>query len=195
MADKREIYKGKARIVNIGAEEFGEKYLEKLPESDRGVAFQLVYDVETAENDPQRFDVKLEISHRELTGKALEWNRREDSKTPTQIDITLKDLIKQGLLPKGATECDIGAAMAETNIGREVTITVTEDAKPDGGYYLPRARFMSPYARLTGSAAAERFAAFLSGKPAPKVQVSEPATPVGGVPAPADDVDLDDMPF
>ena len=194
MSERREIYKGKARIMNIGAEELTEKALEKLPESDRENAFNLVFDVETMERDSRRFDVKLEISHRELTGKALEWNKREDGRTPTQIDITLKDLIKQGLLPKGATEADIGAVMADANLGREVTISVSEDAKGDGTYWPPRARFMSPFARLTGKAAADRLAAFISGKPAPKVQASAPATAPGGVPAP-EEGDPEDMPF
>lgn len=186
MEGKREIYKGKATIMNIGCEELPAKQLEKLPECDRECALQLVFDVQTAEKDPRRFDVKVEISHRELTGKALEWNKREDGKTPTQIDIALKDLKKQELLPKGATEADIGGAVADANLGREVTIAVSEDPKGDGTYWPARARFVSPYARLTGAAAAERVAAFLSGKPAPKVQASAAEAPAG-VPAPEDD--------
>lgn len=166
--DRREIYRGKATIMNIGCEEMSEKMKEKLPEADRECALLMVFDVQTAESVARRFDVKVEISHRELTGKALEWNRREDGKTPTQIDIALKDLKKQGLLPAGATETDIGGAMADANIGREVVISVTEDAKGDGTYWLPRARFVSPFARLSGAAAADRLAAFLGGKPAPK---------------------------
>ena len=192
MEGKREIYKGKATIMNIGCEELSAKQLEKLPECDRECALQLVFDVPTAEKDPRRFDVKVEISHRELTGKALEWNKREDGKTPTQIDIALKDLKKQELLPKGATEADIGGAVADANLGREVTIAVSEDLKGDGTYWPARARFASPYARLTGAAAAERVAAFLSGKPAPKVQASAAEAPAG-VPAPEDDPN--DMPF
>ena len=192
MEGKREIYKGKATIMNIGCEELPAKQLEKLPECDRECALQLVFDVQTAEKDPRRFDVKVEISHRELTGKALEWNKREDGKTPTQIDIALKDLKKQELLPKGATEADIGGAVAGANLGREVTIAVSEDPKGDGTYWPARARFASPYARLTGAAAAERVAAFLSGKPALKVQASAAEAPAG-VPAPEDDPD--DMPF
>jgi hypothetical protein len=194
MEGKREIYKGKATIMNIGCEELPAKQLEKLPECDRECALQLVFDVQTAEKDPRRFDVKVEISHRELTGKALEWNKREDGKTPTQIDIALKDLKKQELLPKGATEADIGGAVADANLGREVTIAVSEDPKGDGTYWPARARFVSPYARLTGTAAAERVAAFLSGKPAPKVQASAPATAPGGVPAPEED-NPEEMPF
>ena len=192
MEGKREIYKGKATIMNIGCEELPAKQLEKLPECDRECALQLVFDVQTAEKDPRRFDVKVEISHRELTGKALEWNKREDGKTPTQIDIALKDLKKQELLPKGATEADIGGAVADANLGREVTIAVSEDPKGDGTYWPARARFVSPYARLTGAAAAERVAAFLSGKPAPKVQASAAEAPAG-VPVPEDDPN--DMPF
>ena len=194
MSEKNTIYRGKATIMNIGAEELTEKMLEKLPEGDRKTALMLIYDVQTAEPDPRRFDVKLEVSHRELTGKALEWNKREDGRTPTQIDIVLKDLKKQELLPAGATEADIGGAAADANLGREVTISVTEDAKGDGTYWPPRARFVSPYARLTGAAAADRLAAFISGKPAPKVQASAPATAPGGVPAP-EEGDPDDMPF
>ena len=193
--DKREIYKGKAKIINIGAEELTEKQKAALPEADRECALVLVFDVETAETDPRRFDVKTEISHRELTGRALEWNRREDGRTPTQIDIALKELKKQGLLPKGATEADIGGAMADANIGREVTIMVAEDAKGDGTYWPPRARFISPYSRLTGAAAADRLAAFLTGKPAKSAGSagSEAAPPQSsGVPAPEDD---DEMPF
>jgi hypothetical protein len=192
MEGKREIYKGKATIMNIGCEELPQKLLEKLPECDRECALQLVFDVQTAEKDPRRFDVKVEISHRELTAKAPEWNKREDGKTPTQIDIALKDLKKQELLPKGATEADIGGAVADANLGREVTIAVSEDPKGDGTYWPARARFVSPYARLTGAAAAERVAAFLSGKPAPKVQASAAEAPAG-VPAPEDDPN--DMPF
>jgi hypothetical protein len=194
MSEKNTIYRGKATIMNIGAEELTEKMLEKLPEGDRETALMLVFDVQTAEPDPRRFDVKLEVSHRELTGKALEWNKREDGRTPTQIDVTLKDLVKQGLLAQGATEADLGAAMAEGNLGREVTISVTEDAKGDGTFWPPRARFVSPFARLQGAAAADRLAAFISGKPAPKVQASAPATAPGGVPAP-EEGDPDDMPF
>ena len=194
MSEKNTIYRGKATIINIGAEELTEKMLEKLPEGDRETALMLVFDVQTAESDPRRFDVKLEVSHRELTGKALEWNKREDGRTPTQIDVTLKDLVKQGLLAQGATEADLGAAMAEGNLGREVTISVTEDAKGAGTYWPPRARFISPFARLQGAAAADRLAAFISGKPAPKVQASAPATAPGGVPAP-EEGDPDDMPF
>ena len=194
MSEKNTIYRGKATIMNIGAEELTEKMLEKLPVGDRKTALMLIYDVQTAEPDPRRFDVKIEISHRELTGKALEWNKREDGRTPTQIDVTLKDLVKQGLLAQGATEADLGAAMAEGNLGREVTISVTEDAKGDGTFWPPRARFISPFARLQGAAAADRLAAFISGKPAPKVQASAPATAPGGVPAP-EEGDPDDMPF
>ena len=193
MEGKREIYKGKATIMNIGCEELPQKQLEKLPESDRECALQLVYDVATAEQDSRRFDVKLEVSHRELSGKALEWNKREDGRTPTQVDVVIKDLVRQGLLPKGATEADIGGAVADSHIGREVTISVTEDPKGDGTYWPPRARFVSPYARLTGTAAADRIAAFLSGKPAPKVQASVTTTP-GGIPAP-EGGDPDDLPF
>jgi len=194
MSEKNTIYRGKATIMNIGAEELTEKMLEKLPESDRETALMLVFDVQTAESDPRRFDGKLEVSHRELTGKALEWNRREDGRTPTQIDVTIKDLVKQGLLAQGATEADLGAAMADGNLGREVTISVTEDAKGDGTFWPPRARFISPFARLQGSAAADRLAAFISGKPAPKVQASAPATAPGGVPAP-EEGDPEEMPF
>jgi len=194
MSEKNTIYRGKATIMNIGAEELTEKMLEKLPESDRETALMLVFDVQTVEADPRRFDVKLEVSHRELTGKALEWNRREDGRTPTQIDVTIKDLVKQGLLAQGATEADLGAAMADGNLGREVTISVTEDAKGDGTFWPPRARFISPFARLQGSAAADRLAAFISGKPAPKVQASAPATAPGGVPAPEED-NPEEMPF
>lgn len=193
MSEKNTIYRGKATIMNIGAEELTEKQLEKLPDGDRATALFIVFDVQTAEAVARRFDVKCEVSHRELTGRALEWNRREDGRTPTQIDVTLKDLIRQGLLPKGATEADLGAAMADANIGREVTISVTEDAKGDGTYWPPRARFISPFSRLQGTAAADRLAAFITGKPAPKVAESAPATPVGGIPAPADDPD--DLPF
>ena len=100
MSEKNTIYRGKATIMSIGAEEMTEKMLAELPESDRETALMLVFDVQTAEADPRRFDVKLEVSHRELTGKALEWNKREDGKTPTQIDIALKDLKKQELLPR-----------------------------------------------------------------------------------------------
>ena len=194
MSEKNTIYRGKATIMNIGAEEMTEKMLAELPGGDRETALMLVFDVQTAESDPRRFDVKLEVSHRELTGKALEWNKREDGRTPTQIDVTLKDLVKQGLLAQGATEADLGAAMAEGNLGREVTISVTEDAKGDGTFWPPRARFISPFARLQGAAAADRLAAFISGKPAPKVQASAPATAPGGVPAPEED-SPEEMPF
>lgn len=163
---KNEIYKGKARIVNIGAEELAKWAKEKLNDADRENAFDLVFECETQETPPRRFAVKCEISHRTLTGKALEWYRRPDGKTPTALDITLKDLKKQGLLTKDATEADIGAVMADAYIGREVTISVTEDAREDGTYWPPRARFASPFTRLTGQAAANRFAAFLTGKPA-----------------------------
>ena len=97
MSEKNTIYRGKATIMNIGAEELTEKMLEKLPESDRETALMLVFDVQTAESDPRRFDVKLEVSHRELTGKALEWNKREDGRTPTQIDIALNVCKKKHL--------------------------------------------------------------------------------------------------
>ncbi len=190
---KREVYRGAAKIINIGAEEMPEKMKAKLPESDRENAFFLVFDVETAERDPRRFDVKCEISHRELTGKALEWNRREDGKTPTQIDVTVKDLVRQGLLARGSSEADLGGAMADANIGRPVTILVTEDPRGDGTYWPARARFVSPFSRVMGTAAADRMAAFISGKPAPKVQTSAPETKAGGVPAPEDGVE--DMPF
>lgn len=163
---KNEIYKGKARIVNIGAEELAKWAKDKLNEADRENAFDLVFECETNETPPRRFAVKCEISHRTLTGKALEWYKRPDGKTPTALDITLKDLKKQELLAKDATEADIGAVMADAYIGREVTISVTEDSKDDGTYWPPRARFASPFARLTGQAAANRFAAFLTGKPA-----------------------------
>lgn len=192
MADKHEIYRGKARIMNIGVEEMSEKQMEKLPERDRGTAFQIVFDCETLDASAARYDIKVEISHRELTGKALEWNKREDGQTPTQLDIAVKDLVKQGLLPKGSTEQDIGAAMADDNIGREVTISITEDAKGDGTYWPARGRFISPFARLTGAAAADRLTAFLSGKkPEPKVDERPAPTP-----APEDDAtDPEDMPF
>lgn len=195
MSEKNTIYRGKATIMSIGAEEMTEKMLAELPESDRETALMLVFDVQTDEPDPRRFDVKLEVSHRELTGKALEWNKREDGKTPTKIDVTLKDLVRQGLLPQGATEADLGAVMADGNRGREVTISVTEGAKKDDGtFWPPRAWFISPFARLQGAAAANRLAAFISGKPAPKVQASAPATAPGGVPAP-EEGDPEDMPF
>lgn len=191
--DKKEIYRGKARIMNIGAEDLPDYAKTKLPERDRETAFMLVYDVETLEATPRRFDVKEEISHRELSGKALEWNKREDGRTPTQIDIAIKDLIRQGLLAKGATEADLGSAMADALLGREVFINVTQDANPNrpGEFYPERARFISAFARATGSAAASRMAAFISGKPYTPPQPTAPAP----VPAPEDSVDPDDLPF
>lgn len=192
MSEKHEIYRGKARIINIGVEEMTEKMMEKLPERDRGTAFFIVFDCETMDGNSARWDVKVEVSHRELTGKALEWNKREDGQTPTQLDIAVKDLVKQGLLAKGSTERDIGAAMADDNIGREVTICVSEDAKGDGTFWPARGRFISPFARLTGAAAADRMAAFLSGKK-PEPRVDERPAPT---PAPEDDATADDdMPF
>ena len=56
MSEKNTIYRGKATIMNIGAEELTEKMLEKLPEGDRETALMLVFDVQTAEADPRRFE-------------------------------------------------------------------------------------------------------------------------------------------
>ena len=188
--DKNIVYRGKARIVNLGTEDLPERTKERLPERDRDNAFYLVYDVETDEQTPRRFDVKCEISHRELTGKALEWNRREDGKTPTQIDLTIKDLVKQGLLHRGATEVDLGGALADAHIGRDVFVVVSEDPRGDGTYWPAKARFASPYARLTGAAAADRMAAFVKG-----TAYTPPAPIETPPPVPAPNEDPDDLPF
>jgi len=190
MANSHELYNGKAKVVAADGRIPTEKELAKLPERDRDNALFLIFDCETTEETPTRtFKVEVEISHRELSGKALEWNRREDGKMPTQVDVSIKSLVQQGLLTKGATEADILSAIAKDNVGKVVNIKVTEDMKDDGTFWPARARFVSAFRRLTGNALAERLAAFRDGKPAPKASEDPSATMP---PAPAD---TDDIPF
>lgn len=194
--NSRTIYFGKAIIMNVGAEEItSEKALAKLPPRDHGNAMYLVYDVKTAETDERRFDVKVELSHRELAGRMLEiYREKVEGRTPSQIDVAIDALVRQGILPKGATEADIGLAIADSLCGKEVTVNVSEDMKDDGTFWPAKARFASPYQRLKGSDLAARMAAFTAGKPVEKVEPAPSATNTG-IPAP-DETSCDDgVPF
>ncbi len=198
MTNQHEIYRGKAVIVNVefeGVEDWRDWEKRELSESDKINAFKIVYDVALGDTNGERHDVKVEISHRELKGKALEWNRREDGQTPTQIDIALKTLKGQGLLPKSAmSEVDLDAACGDDVCGREVWVRVYEDAKDDDTYYPPKASFCSKFKRISGDDRAARLAAFKSGKPTPTTaSVVRSSAQPSGVPAP-DDFD-DDLPF
>lgn len=191
MANSREIYNGKARITAAGADPIvNEKMLAKLPPRDRDNAMELVYEVETEESEPRKFRIRLELSHRELSGRMLEiYRSKVEGRAPCQVDVAIDTLVRQGLLPKGATEADLGIAVAEDTTGREVSVSIYEDMKDDGTYWPAKGRFVSPRRMLTGNALAARFAAFAAGKPA-AASVSESPAPAA-VPAPDDD----DMPF
>lgn len=192
--DSHEIYRGKAVVMNVefeGVEDWRDWEKKNLPEADKSNAFKIVYDVALDNANGERHDVKVEISHRELSGKALEWNKREDGQTPTQIDIALKTLKGQGLLPKDAkSEADLDTAFGDGVVGKEVTVRVYEDAKGDGTYYPVRAAFCSAFARLRGADMAARLAAFRSGKPAPvPTEKGDPSVKPQVIPAPLDDVE------
>lgn len=196
--NSRQIYYGKAVIMNVNAEEItGEKMLAKLPARDHGNAMMLVYDVQTSETDPRRFDVKVELSHRELAGRMLEiYREKVEGHTPSQMDVSIDMLVRQGILPKGATEQDIGLAIADSLCGKEVTVSVNEDMKDDGTYWPPKARFASAYQRLRGAELAERMKAFIAGKPVEKsAPVSAPTATSMGIPAPDETAGDDGVPF
>ena len=166
---RKEIYRGHATIAEIAGDEMRDYEKKQLSDADKLNAFKLVYRCEATNGGV--YDVEIEISHRELKGKMLEYFKREDGETPTQMDVSIRSLVQQGILKKGATEADIGSAFAQTIIGKDVIISVTQDPKNDGtgGYYSPRARFVKDsLPRLTGGDLAARFAAFRSCKPAPK---------------------------
>jgi len=186
------IYRGKATISEVYISEMSEQQLSKLPEADKYNAFMLVFVCKELYGE-ETHEVKLEVSHRELSGKMLSFYSREDGSLPTQMDVTLRSLSSQGILPKGAKEADIANAVDPEVIGHTVNIWVTEDEKPDGGYWPPKGRFCSEFSRLSGGDAQSRIAAFISGKPAQKVDsFVKKSHKVDSVPAPIDD---DDVPF
>lgn len=191
----KEVYRGHAKIAEIAGVEMREYELKQLSEADRLNAFKIVYRCNA--EDGATYDVEIEVSHRELKGKMLEYFKREDGETPTQMDVSIRSLVQQGILQKGATEADVGNAFADALIGKDVIISVTQDPKNDGtgGFFNPRARFVKDsLPRLKGGDLAARFAAFRSGKPAPK---PAPTATVIEAPAqaPAAPQDAEDLPF
>lgn len=187
-----EIYRGRAVIMAVeveGVEDWFDWEKKNLSEADRATAFKIVYGCACGDANGDRYEVKVEVSNRELVGKALEWNRREDGGTPTQIDIAVKSLKQQGLLPRDATGVeDIGPALDDSLVGREVTIRVYEEPKDDGTFYRPKAVFASKFARITGDEKLARLAAFKAGKPVAAPAPKKPAKSANvAIPAPLED--------
>ena len=198
-SNQHELYRGKAVIMGVnfeGVDDWFDWEKKNLPEADKLNAFKIVYDCALGDANGERHDVKVEISHRELSGKALEWNRREDGATPTQIDIALKTLKGQGLLPKDAkSEADLDPACDDALCGREVFVRIYEEPRGDGTYYPARAAFCAKYQRITGADKAARLAAFKAGRPAPAATAAATVAPSAqAVSIPAPD-DAEDMPF
>lgn len=185
----KELYRGKAVIMGVsfqGVEDWMEWERKNLPASDANNAFKIVYDVAEGDQHGARHDVAVEVSHRELKGKMLEFYHREDGAVPTQVDVAIRSLVGQGLMPKGATESDLAAAIDDGLCGRTVFIRAYEEQSAKNGKWYPRCTFASPRNRIEGADnKAARLAAFLSGKAAPK--------PVEA-PAPTQD-EVDDLPF
>ena len=189
----RELYRGKAIIMNINLEFVADwKDWEKknLSLVDLESAFKIVYNVAEGDAQGARHEVKIEASHRELSGKMLDFYKREDGTAPTQIDVALRSLKQQGLCA-GASEADLAAAIEDANCGKIVTIRAFEEQSDDGKWW-PRCTFASKFQRVSGGEKAALLAAFLAGK-AYKPATSEPAAAATAIPAPADDAD--DMPF
>jgi len=190
----RDIYRGKAVIISIelqGVEDWKEFERRNLSENDKMNAFKAFYEVAEGDEGGTRHRVIIEFSHRELRGDMLDYYKREDGSIPTQMDAAIRPLVQQGLLAKGAKEADIGDALDDSLVGREVYIRAYEELGKDGAKWWPRCVFASKIQRLTGADKAARLAAFLGGKPAPKpTAVTADASAMPS--APADD---DDMPF
>ena len=185
MAESRTIYSGSAKIVEISVEDVPKWVAAKLSANDEN-ACMLVHTVETPNGS--RYDVKTELTHRELSGNLLrKFSQKIEGRAPSQMDVAIEQLVRQGLLDKGATEADLAKAADESLIGKPVTVAVTEDVRDDGGYFPPKARFTA-FVRQHGADAADRLArlAGLKPKPRPAPQAPAPAP----VPAPADDEDL-----
>lgn len=194
MAESRTIYSGSAKIVEISVEDVPKWVAAKLPANDEN-ACMLVHTVETPNGS--RYDVKTELTHRELSGNLLRvFSAKVEGRSPSQMDVAIEQLVRQGLLKKPNKDTapeaiingyDITSAADESLIGKTVTVAVTEDVRDDGGYFPPKARFTA-FVRQHGADAADRLArlAGLKPKPRPAPQAPAPAP----VPAPADDEDL-----
>jgi len=196
---QRDLYRGKATIISVyfeGVEDWQDWEKKNLPERDIENAFKIVYAVAEGGADGARHEVKVECSHRELGGEMLTYYKREDGAIPTQMDVAIRSLVKQGLLARGAQEANIAEATDDALVGREVKIRAYEELGNDGETWWPRCTFCSASQMISGADKEARIAAFLAGKPATKTKAATAPTKAAAIPtAPAEDVDPDDPPF
>ena len=191
---EQKLYSGTAEIVEVVPEDLREFQTKGMTPEDAANAFNIRYKVKTPEGD--YLNVEVEISKRELKGRMLEiYAQRVKGRQPTQMDVSLAQLKRQGLIANETEDC-IAEAISEQLVGRKVNVAQKEGGlREDGTRYEPRTYFASGPARIAGNELAARIAR-LTGKavPAPAPKPAEQSAPADAAP-PADDEDPDALPF
>ena len=193
---EQKLYSGTAEIVEVVPEDLREFQTKGMTPEDAANAFNIRYKVKTPEGD--YLNVEVEISKRELKGRMLEiYAQRVKGRQPTQMDVSLAQLKRQGLITNETEDC-IAEAISEQLVGRKVNVAQKEGGlREDGTRYEPRTYFASGPARIAGNELAARIAR-LTGKPAPAVpkKQEDPApAPAEAAAQPDDAEDPDALPF
>ena len=188
---EQKLYSGTAEIVEVVPEDLREFQTKGMTPEDAASAFNIRYKVKTPDGD--YLNVEVEISKRELKGKMLEiYAQRVKGRQPTQMDVSLAQLKRQGLITNETEDC-IAEAISEQLVGRKVNVAQKEGSlREDGTRFEPRTYFASGPAKISGNELAARIAR-LTGKAVP-APAPAPAQPEA---APADDApeDPDALPF
>ena len=195
MSDQK-LYSGTAEIVEVVPEDLREFQTKGMTPEDAASAFNIRYKVKTPDGD--YLNVEVEISKRELKGRMLEiYAQRVKGRQPTQMDVSLAQLKRQGLITNETEDC-IAEAISDQLVGRKVNVAQKEGGlREDGTRYEPRTYFASGPARIAGNELAARIAR-LTGKPAPAVpkKQEDPApAPAEAAAQPDDAEDPDALPF
>ena len=196
MSDQK-LYSGTAEIVEVVPEDLREYQTKGMAPEDAASAFNIRYKVKTPDGD--YLNVEVEISKRELKGRMLEiYAQRVKGRQPTQMDVSLAQLKRQGLITNETEDC-IAEAISDQLVGRKVNVAQKESGlREDGTRYEPRTYFASGPARIAGNELAARIAR-LTGKPTPAVQKKQedpaPAKADAGTAQPDELEDPDALPF
>lgn len=192
---EQKLYSGTAEIVEVVPEDLREFQTKGMTPEDAASAFNIRYKVKTPDGD--YLNVEVEISKRELKGKMLEiYAQRVKGRQPTQMDVSLAQLKRQGLITNETEDC-IAEAISDQLVGRKVNVAQKEGSlREDGTRYEPRTYFASGPARIAGNELAARIAR-LTGKPAPAVPKKQvdPAPADDGAAQPDELEDPDALPF
>ncbi len=192
---EQKLYSGTAEIVEVVPEDLREYQTKGMAPEDAASAFNIRYKVKTPDGD--YLNVEIEISKRELKGRMLEiYAQRVKGRQPTQMDVSLAQLKRQGLITNETEDC-IAEAISDQLVGRKVNVAQKEGSlREDGTRYEPRTYFASGPARIAGNELAARIAR-LTGKPAPAVpkKQEDPAPADAGSAQPDELEDPDALPF